>query len=105
MNTPPSGTAGADSPIDRPVAYFHFSLPAARSIASRSPFADPTYTTPSAMAADDSIASPASNVQCSFRAAGGTEAAMPVSRGFPRNSVQRAAGSPAGQAVGTGCGA
>src|SRR4051812_45084136 len=60
-------TAGDDSPISLPVAYFQRSLPLSRSTASRSPLAAPTYTAPSAIAAEDSIPSGASYVHRSVR--------------------------------------
>src|SRR5438034_3917613 len=90
MNTASAPTAGDDSPMKppSPVAYFQRSLPVSRSIASSSPFDEPTYTTPSTMAADDSIDSPASYVQRRLKEAGGAAGATPVRREFPRNCLQ-----------------
>src|SRR5216684_3640897 len=85
MYTTSVPTAGDDSPIRLPVGYFQRSAPVARSSASRSPSPLPMYTTPFAMAADDSITSPAAYVQRSLRVAGRVAAETPVSRGLPRN--------------------
>src|SRR6266404_3460827 len=52
-------TKGDDSPIRLPVVYFQRSAPVAMSSAIRSPSPPPTYTTPFAIAADDSTTSPA----------------------------------------------
>src|SRR5262245_23969794 len=84
-NTRPLATAGDDSPIALLVEYFHFSLPVVSSSAIRSPVNAPTYTTPSTIAADESMASPASYFHSSFNAGPGADGATPVSTGFPRN--------------------
>src|SRR5262245_50767331 len=57
-------------------------------MAISSPLAEPTYTTPSTTATDDSIESPASYVHRSCSVSGGRAAAMPVSRWLPRNCAQ-----------------
>src|SRR5215204_2699855 len=96
MYTVPPATVGDDSPIPKSAAaarYFHFPFPLARSTACSSPLADPTYTTPSTIAADDSIAPPASYVHNTLRVAGSVDEATPVSAGVFRNC---------GQLVGTG---
>src|ERR1700750_3318431 len=59
-NTACAPTAGDDSPIDPPVAYFQRSFPVSKSRARRSPAALPTYTLPLWIAPDDWMASPAS---------------------------------------------
>src|SRR5215813_9255471 len=81
----PSCTAGEDSPMPCSVLYFHLSLPVCRSTARRWPDWHPTNTTPLAMAADDSIESPASNVQSSLSCAGTVAVVTPVRAGLPRN--------------------
>src|ERR1700730_2443862 len=89
--TVPPATAGDDSPIALPVAYFQRSFPVARSMATRSPVPAPTYTTSFAMAADESIDSPTSYFHSSLSVAVGATAAMPVRRGLPRNWGQEPA--------------
>src|ERR1700730_19395168 len=90
-NTVPPATAGDDSPIALPVAYFQRSFPVARSMATRSPVPAPTYTTSFTMAADESIDSPTSYFHRSLSVAGGAVTAMPVRRGLPRNCGQEPA--------------
>src|SRR5438874_8476022 len=93
-NTASFPTAGDELSMNPsgPVAYFHRSLPVSRSIASSSPFADPTYTTPSTMAADEPTGSPVSYVQRSVSVAGSAAAAAPVRCELPRNCGQPGAG-------------
>ena len=94
MNTRPPPTAGDDSPIPSGEAlYFHFKLPSARLTACRSPFCDPTYATPSAIVADDSIGSPASYVQSSLSEGGSVASVVPSNAGDPRNCGQAVAGA------------
>src|SRR2546427_5667196 len=94
MNTASRPTAGDELSMNPscPVAYFHRSLPVSRSMASSSPFADPTYTTPSTMAADEPTGSPVSYVQRSVSARGSAAAVTPVSCELPRNCGQPAVG-------------
>src|SRR5687768_13514736 len=76
--------------------YFHLRDPSARLTACRSPVCDPTNTTPSEMAADESIASPASYVQRTFSVDGSAAADVPCSGSAPRNCGHRSAGATAG---------
>src|SRR5262245_12364368 len=85
-------TAGEDSPIRFPVTYFHRTLPDARSNAMRSPFPPPTYTVPSATAADDSMMSPSWYDQSTLSATGGVAFETPVRVGVPRNCRHSSAG-------------
>src|SRR2546425_7633415 len=78
-------TAGEDSPMPCSTAYFHSTLPSARLSASRCPDPTPTNTRPSAIAAEDSTASPASYDQATFSVGASAPAATPVSVGPPRN--------------------
>src|SRR5229473_3511185 len=109
MYTTSVPTAGDDSPIRLPVGYFQRRAPVARSSASRSPSPLPMYTTPFAMAADDSMTSPAAYVQSSLSVAGNVAADTPVSRGLPRNwRHSSAAAAPVvtaalAEAAGAGC--
>src|ERR1700688_3580694 len=91
-NTVSCATAGDDSPIALPVAYFQRSFPVARSMATRSPVPAPTYTTSSTMAADESIDSPTSYFHSSLREAAGAVAAIPVRSALLRNCGQDPAG-------------
>src|SRR4249920_1057887 len=89
----PPATAGDDSPIRlSAVLYFHFGAPEARSSATRSPSPPPTYTTPSAIAADDSMVSPASYDHSSLSVAGGALAERPVCWKLPRKLRHSVAG-------------
>src|SRR6187399_1715752 len=91
MNTAPPPTAGVDSPNSAPVLYFHFVLPVAMSMATKSPFPAPIYATPPAITGEDSNDSPPSQVQSSFRFSGGkVPVAIPVSDALPRNCGQSA---------------
>src|SRR5262245_15248981 len=78
-------TAGDDSPMPCSTAYFHSTLPSARLSASRCPDPTPTNTRPSAIAAEDSTASPASYDQATLRVGESGPAAIPVRAGPPRN--------------------
>src|SRR5688572_28506751 len=93
MYTVPPATAGDDSPMPTSAdaaRYFHLIFPVARSTACSSPVADRTYTTPSTIAAEDSMAPPASYVHSTFRVAGSVDDATPVSVGVFRNCGQLA---------------
>src|SRR2546425_7034470 len=78
-------TAGEDSPTPCSTAYFHSTLPSARLRASRCPDPTPTNTRPSAIAAEDSTASPASCDQATFSVGERGPAATPARVGPPRN--------------------
>src|SRR5688500_18647278 len=88
----PPDTAGDDSPLRCPLAYFQRSLPVEKSMADSSPLPATTYTTPPTTAGDESIMSPVSWRQSTFSDAGGAIGDVPVRRGVPRNWGHSAAG-------------